>query len=168
MGGDEKRVEVGRVVSLEELIKLLNSEDGKGKVVFTNGCFDLLHLGHVRYLKEAKNLGDILIVGVNSDESVKKLKGEGRPILPEEARAEIISSLSFVDYVVIFAEETPEKLISLLKPDIHVKGGDYKGKEIPERRIVESYGGKVVLVDLVEGYSTTSIIEKIKKRCLKK
>jgi len=154
---------VGRVVSLEELIKLLNSKERKSKVVFTNGCFDLIHLGHVRYLKEAKNLGDILVVGVNSDESVRRLKGEGRPILPQEARAEIVSSFFFVDYVVIFGEETPEKLISLLKPDIHVKGGDYKEKEIPERRIVESYGGKVVLVDLIEGYSTTSIIEKIKK-----
>jgi glycerol-3-phosphate cytidylyltransferase len=163
VGGDEKKLEVGRVVSLEELIKLLNSKERKSKVVFTNGCFDLIHLGHVRYLKEAKNLGDILVVGVNSDESVRRLKGEGRPILPQEARAEIVSSFFFVDYVVIFGEETPEKLISLLKPDIHVKGGDYKEKEIPERRIVESYGGKVVLVDLIEGYSTTSIIEKIKK-----
>jgi glycerol-3-phosphate cytidylyltransferase len=163
VGGDEKRVEVGRVVSLEELIKLLNSKERKSKVVFTNGCFDLIHLGHVRYLKEAKNLGDVLVVGVNSDESVRGLKGEGRPILPQEARAEIVSSFSFVDYVVIFGEKTPEKLISLLKPDIHVKGGDYRKKEIPERRIVESYGGKVVLVDLIEGYSTTSIIEKIKK-----
>jgi glycerol-3-phosphate cytidylyltransferase len=154
---------VGRIVSLEELIKLLNSEERKSKVVFTNGCFDLIHLGHVRYLKEAKNLGDILVVGLNSDYSVKKLKGKGRPILPQEARAEIISSLSFVDYVVIFDEETPERLISLIKPDVHVKGGDYKGKEIPERKIVESYGGKVILVNMVKGYSTTSLIEKVKK-----
>jgi glycerol-3-phosphate cytidylyltransferase len=163
VGGDEKKTEVGRIVSLEELIKLLNSEERKSKVVFTNGCFDLIHLGHVRYLKEAKNLGDILVVGLNSDYSVKKLKGKGRPILPQEARAEIISSLSFVDYVVIFDEETPERLISLIKPDVHVKGGDYKGKEIPERKIVESYGGKVILVNMVKGYSTTSLIEKVKK-----
>ncbi len=163
MGGDEEKLELGKVVSLKELIKLLNFKEKKSKVVFTNGCFDLIHLGHVRYLKQAKNLGDVLVVGVNSDESVRRLKGKGRPILPQEARAEIISSFSFVDYVVIFGEETPEKLISLLKPDIHVKGGDYKGKEIPERRIVESYEGKVILVDLIEGYSTTSIIEKIKK-----
>jgi rfaE bifunctional protein nucleotidyltransferase chain/domain len=163
VGRDEKRGKVGKVVSLEELVKLLNAGERKRKVVFTNGCFDLIHLGHVRYLKEAKSLGDILVVGLNSDSSVKKLKGKGRPILPQEARAEIISSLSSVDYVVIFDEETPERLISLLKPDVHVKGGDYLGKEIPERRLVESYGGKVVLASKVEGYSTTSLIEKIKK-----
>ncbi len=153
---------MGEVVSLEELLKILNREERGKKIVFTNGCFDLIHLGHVRYLKKAKTFGDVLIVGLNSDSSVKRLKGKSRPIMPQTARAEVLAALNPVDYVVIFNEDTPERLISLIKPDVHVKGGDYEGKELPEKSLVESYGGEVVIVDEEEGYSTTSLIEKIK------
>ena len=129
------------------------------KVVFTNGCFDILHTGHVTYLNEAKRQGDILIVGVNSDKSVKKLKGETRPINSENDRAFVLDGLKAVDYTVIFNEDTPEELIS-----IHVKGGDYKKEDLPETKIVESYGGEVIILNFVEGKSTTNIIEKINKK----
>lgn len=132
------------------------------KVVFTNGCFDILHIGHVTYLTEAKRYGDILIVGVNSDSSVKKLKGPTRPINSENDRANLLSALKTVDYTVIFEEDTPESLIEYLKPSIHVKGGDYKKEDLPETKIVESYGGEVIILNFVEGKSTTNIINKIK------
>ncbi len=134
----------------------------KKKVVFTNGCFDLLHYGHIQYLKKAKALGDILVVGLNSDSSVKKLKGTGRPLVPEKERAEILSALEFVDYVTIFSEETPANLIRQVKPDILVKGGDYSLDEIVGRDFVQSCGGKVVTIPLVKGKSTTGLIRKIK------
>ncbi len=152
-----------KVRTLEELQALIGKFKLEGrKIVFTNGCFDLLHAGHIRYLKEAKSLGDILIVGLNSDSSVRKIKGLGRPYIGEAERAEILAALEFVDYVTIFDEETPNNLISKLKPDIHVKGGDYKGKYLPEAKIVESYGGKVVVVSKVPHKSTTALIERIK------
>ena len=138
-------------------------KNGK-KVVFTNGCFDILHAGHVTYLTEAKRQGDILIVGVNSDASVKRLKGETRPINSEYDRAFVLLGTKFVDYTVIFNEKTPEKLLDILKPDIHVKGGDYKKEDLPETKIVESYGGEVIILNFVEGKSTTNIIEKINKK----
>ncbi len=119
-------------------------------------------MGHTTYLSNAKKYGDILIVGINSDKSVKKLKGENRPINSEKDRAEIISSLKSVDYTVIFEEETPEELIAYLKPSVHVKGGDYKKEDLPETKIVESYGGVVVILNFVDGKSTTNIINKIK------
>lgn len=151
-----------KIKNREELSKIVeNLKKENKKIVFTNGCFDLLHLGHIRYLQEAKNLGDCLIVGLNSDSSVRALKGEKRPLVPQQERAEIISSLSCVDYVVIFDELTPENLILSLKPHLQVKGGDYKIEEIPERKAVESYGGKVVIVPYVKGYSTTNLVEKI-------
>ena len=134
------------------------------KVVFTNGCFDILHTGHVTYLNEAKRQGDILIVGVNSDKSVKKLKGETRPINSENDRSFVLDGLKAVDYTVIFDEDTPEELIACLKPAIHVKGGDYKKEDLPETKIVESYGGEVIILNFVEGKSTTNIIEKINKK----
>ncbi len=130
-------------------------------VVFTNGCFDILHVGHLRYLNEAKRQGDILIVGVNSDRSVKKLKGESRPINSELDRAEMLCGLKAVDYTVIFDEDTPEKLIEELKPSIHVKGGDYTKDDLPETKIVESYGGEVRILTFIEGKSTTNIVKKI-------
>lgn len=149
-------------IKLEELKKIVNKLKKEGKkVVFTNGCFDILHLGHVKYLDEAKKLGDILIIGVNSDDSVKVLKGRGRPIMPEEERAEILAALECVDYVVIFYETNPENLIAQLKPDIHVKGGDYTKDEIPESKLVESQGGKTVILKEIEGKSTSNIIQKI-------
>ncbi len=134
------------------------------KVVFTNGCFDILHVGHTTYLSNAKKCGDILIVGVNSDDSVKKLKGENRPINSEKDRAEILSSLKSVDYTVIFEEDTPEDLIAYLKPSIHVKGGDYKKEDLPETKIVESYGGEVIILNFVDGKSTTNTINKINQK----
>jgi D-beta-D-heptose 7-phosphate kinase/D-beta-D-heptose 1-phosphate adenosyltransferase len=133
------------------------------KIVFTNGCFDLLHVGHTRYLRNARELGDVLIVGLNSDSSVRKIKGEGRPIVPEGERAEVLASLACVDYVVVFEEDRPDSLLKSIRPHIHVKGGDYSIQDIPERKSVESHGGKVVILKKVEGHSTRSIIQKILK-----
>jgi D-beta-D-heptose 7-phosphate kinase/D-beta-D-heptose 1-phosphate adenosyltransferase len=135
----------------------------QGKVVvFTNGCFDLLHPGHVRYLAEARALGDALVVALNSDRSVRVLKGEGRPILSEEERAEVVAALEAVDYVIIFDEVTPRELIAALLPDVLVKGGDWPLDEIVGRQEVEAAGGKVIALPYVEGSSTTDIIERIK------
>ena len=127
-------------------------------MVFTNGCFDIIHRGHIECLKKAKGFGDLLIVGLNSDSSVKKLKGDKRPILPQDDRAEILASLGMVDYVCIFEEETPQKIISALIPDVLVKGGDYRKKKIVGREVVESHGGKVFTVEEVKGKSTKSMI----------
>ena len=128
------------------------------KVVFTNGCFDILHRGHVEYLSRAADMGDVLVVGLNTDASVKRLKGEGRPVNNEEARAMVLASLSFVDAVVLFDEDTPYELIKAVRPDVLVKGADYKKEEIVGYDIVTSYGGTVATVPLVEGYSSTKII----------
>jgi rfaE bifunctional protein nucleotidyltransferase chain/domain len=136
--------------------------DGK-KIVFTNGCFDIIHAGHTYYLKKAKELGDILIVGLNSDDSVRRLKGDERPLNNETDRAEVLLSLKPVDYVVVFTEDTPYELISRVKPDILVKGGDYAADEIVGADIVKANGGKVVVIPFVEGKSTSALVEKIKK-----
>lgn len=144
--------------NLKNLVDSLKKQNKK--IVFTNGCFDILHLGHVKYLEEAKNFGDILIVGVNSDESVRRLKGSTRPINPEFDRAYILSSLDMVDYVVIFEEDTPYNLIKIVEPDILVKGGDYRGKKVVGSDIAK----EVRLVDFVDGKSTTSIIERAKSK----
>lgn len=133
------------------------------KIITTNGCFDLLHLGHVEYLLEAKALGDVLICGINSDASVKKLKGPDRPIHNQEVRAKIIAALEAVDYVTVFDEDTPQQFLTLVRPAIHVKGADYSGKELPERKVVEAGGGKIVLLKFIDGYSTTGLLEKLKK-----
>ncbi len=147
---------------LGDLKPILNKYHQEGKkIVFTNGCFDILHIGHVRYLAEAKGLGDILVVGLNSDSSVRKLKGAGRPFVPVAERAEILASLRSVDYVVVFNEINPERLIREIRPDIHVKGGDYTISQIPEAKLVESLGGKVVIVEEVKGKSTSQIYQKI-------
>ncbi|NME35610.1 MULTISPECIES: D-glycero-beta-D-manno-heptose 1-phosphate adenylyltransferase [Fusobacterium] len=143
----------------KQLVEMLKTQNKK--VVFTNGCFDILHVGHLRYLNEAKRQGDILIVGVNSDSSVKKLKGESRPINNQYDRAEMLGGLKAVDFTVIFEEDTPEELIACLKPSIHVKGGDYTKDDLPETKIVESYGGEVRILSFVEGKSTTNIVKKI-------
>lgn len=135
----------------------------KKKIVFTNGCFDILHIGHIRYLQEAAKLGDMLIVGLNSDASVKRLKGEERPINNERDRAELLSALSFVDYVVIFEQDTPLELIKMVQPDVLVKGGDYSNEYVVGTNEVEDRGGKLVLIPFVDGKSTTNIINKIKK-----
>ncbi len=133
------------------------------KVVFTNGCFDILHLGHVDYLEKAARLGDRLVVGVNTDASVSRFKGEGRPIQDQDSRARILASLQFVDLVVLFDEDTPLELISELLPDILVKGSDYLAENIVGAEVVLKHGGVVETIDFVPGYSTTRIIEKIKK-----
>ena len=133
------------------------------KVVFTNGCFDILHVGHIRYLKKAKSLGDILIIGMNTDRSVKSFKGEKRPIVPENERAEVLSALEFVDYVVLFDEPDPLRLIETLKPDVLVKGADWAKEKIIGREIVENAGGRVVRVPMVPGASSTGVIERIIK-----
>ena len=130
------------------------------RVVFTNGCFDILHAGHVRYLAAARALGDVLILGLNSDASVRRLKGETRPVNSAEDRAEVVGALASVDYVVIFGEDTAEELIARVRPAVYAKGGDYTRETLPEARIVESYGGEVAFIPLVEGKSTTGIIER--------
>jgi len=138
-------------------------ETGK-KVVFTNGCFDLLHPGHVRYLQQARNLGDALIVALNSDRSVRELKGDKRPILTEDERAEVMAALACVDYVTIFDEPTPREIIAALLPDILVKGGDWGIDRIVGREEVEAAGGQVMSSPFVEGCSTTDVIERIARR----
>ena len=131
------------------------------KIVFTNGCFDIIHAGHVRYLTAAKNFGDVLIIGLNTDESVRRLKGASRPINNQADRAEVLLGLKAVDHVIYFGEQTAENLIAGVKPDIYVKGGDYTLETLPEAAIVQKYGGRVELVNLVAGRSTTNVIEKI-------
>jgi rfaE bifunctional protein nucleotidyltransferase chain/domain len=132
------------------------------KLVFTNGCFDMLHRGHIEYLAKAASFGEMLLVGLNTDTSVQKIKGAGRPLNDEQSRAVALASLLFVDAVVLFDEETPYELIKSVKPDVLVKGNDYKAEDIVGYDIVTNNGGQVITVDLVEGYSTTSLINKIK------
>lgn len=135
----------------------------KQKIVFTNGCFDILHRGHVEYLAQAANHGDVLVIGVNTDSSVKRIKGETRPVQDEYARAILLASLSFVTAIVLFDDDTPYNLIKRIQPDVLIKGSDYSIKDIVGSDIVMAKGGKVITIDFIEGYSTTSIIEKLKK-----
>jgi D-glycero-beta-D-manno-heptose 1-phosphate adenylyltransferase len=135
-------------------------KDGQ-RVVFANGCFDVLHVGHVRYLEGAKALGDVLVVAVNSDEQVRKQKGEGRPLMPQDQRAEIISALEAVDFVTIFEEPTVAELLLALKPDIHAKGTDYTVDTVPERDVVRSYGGRVAIAGDPKDHSSSGLIERI-------
>jgi rfaE bifunctional protein nucleotidyltransferase chain/domain len=132
-------------------------------IVFSNGCFDVLHLGHVEYLAKARDLGDILIVGLNSDDSVRRIKGAHRPVNNEDARAVTLAALSFVDAVVVFGEDTPLELIGLVQPNILVKGKDYEGKEIVGSDIVKANGGEIITIELTKGYSTTHTIELAQK-----
>jgi rfaE bifunctional protein nucleotidyltransferase chain/domain len=135
-------------------------------VVWTNGCFDLLHLGHVRSLQAARRLGDLMVVGLNSDQSVRRLKGPGRPIVPAEQRAEMLAALGCVDHVVIFDESTPEAMLRRLRPAVHCKGSEYApqaGRAVPEAALVESYGGRVEFLPLVPGFSTTSLIRRLRE-----
>jgi D-beta-D-heptose 7-phosphate kinase/D-beta-D-heptose 1-phosphate adenosyltransferase len=148
------------IVSLKKLKSIVEKlKKQNKKIVFTNGCFDIIHIGHITLLEKAKSLGDILVVGLNSDESVKKLKGKERPIVPQNERAKILDSIKYVDYVVVFDEITPYKVITEIKPDIIVKGKDYKLKEVVGWGIVP----KIVRINLVKDRSTTGIIEKIKR-----
>jgi len=151
------------VLTKEDAARILADEKKAGKkIVFTNGVFDILHIGHLRYLQEAGKLGDILVVGVNSDSSVKTLKGSDRPVNGENERAELLAGLKPVDYTVIFAEQTPVALLEALKPHIHVKGGDYRKEDLPETAVVEKNGGEVRILSFVPGKSTTGILKKIK------
>jgi rfaE bifunctional protein nucleotidyltransferase chain/domain len=155
---------ISKVLPAERLACELERYRSLGKkTVFTNGCFDLLHIGHVRYLQQARALGDLLVVAVNSDRSVRRIKGAPRPILPESDRAEIIASLSCVDFVTIFDEDDPLRVIELLEPDVLVKGGDWTPERIVGRDFVERRGGKVISLPLVPGVSTTALIQRISR-----
>jgi rfaE bifunctional protein nucleotidyltransferase chain/domain len=153
---------MGLVIGQQDLAQKIAEHRAKNKrIVTTNGCFDILHIGHARLLNAAKALGDILVVGINSDASVSRLKGPTRPVVPEQERAELLANLQSVDYVTIFPEDTPIELIKLIKPDVHVKGKDYSRSSLGEAPVVESLGGRVELIDLVPNSSTTNVITKI-------
>lgn len=154
-----------KIKGREELERILDDLKAKGRrIVFTNGCFDLLHVGHIRYLEKAKTLGDIMVVGVNSDRSVRHLKGPDRPILSERERAEILSGLSCVDYITIFDEADPLDLITTLRPHVLVKGGDWTREDVVGKEVVEGSGGKVIILPFVQGSSTSNLITTILKR----
>lgn len=150
---------VHKLITLRKARELFSPEFRKNSsIVFTNGCFDVLHRGHVYYLSKAREMGDVLVVGLNSDDSVSRLKGEGRPVNQQNARAEVLGALAMVDYIIIFEEDTPLDLIKNLKPDLLVKGGDYRVEDIVGYREVISHGGKVLTIPILEGYSSSSII----------
>jgi rfaE bifunctional protein nucleotidyltransferase chain/domain len=150
------------ILERTRLVARVAIERRKGvKIILANGCFDLFHVGHIRYLAGAKALGGCLIVGINSDEQVRRLKGENRPFMIETERAEIVSALKFVDYVTIFPEPTVEELIRAIRPDFHAKGTDYTTDSVPEREIVAEYGGRVAIVGDPKEHSSTELIEKI-------
>jgi rfaE bifunctional protein nucleotidyltransferase chain/domain len=153
---------MGKVVPFAKISQELASLKTK-KIVFTNGCFDWLHVGHIRYLQQARGLGDVLVVGVNSDDSVKRLKGPTRPVQNETDRAEILAALGSVDFTVIFSEDTPAKLIEAVRPAVLVKGGDWKIDQIVGAPFVQSYGGEVHSLQFVDGKSTSKLIEKAQK-----
>ncbi len=156
---------MGQVVTQDELILHVAARKRNGqRVVFTNGCFDLLHPGHIRCLEQARALGDLLVVAINSDLSVGQIKGDGRPVFPQQERAEILAALAAVDFVVVFDEPTPQPLIARLVPDVLVKGGDWGSDEIVGRQEVEAAGGRVVSIALEPGYSTTGILKQIRSR----
>lgn len=160
---------MGEVLSQDEVTQKLaayreheNLHSGRqSKIVSTNGCFDLLHVGHLRYLQQARHLGDKLIIALNTDASVKRLKGDSRPILPESERAELLAGLDCVDWVVLFDEDTPDNILRKIKPDIHVKGGDYTEESLPETPVLKEVGAEIKFLPFIEGRSTSSIIDKI-------
>jgi rfaE bifunctional protein nucleotidyltransferase chain/domain len=155
----------GKIKSLGQLVRIRAGLKQRGEtVVFTNGCFDIVHVGHLELLEAAKRTGDVLVVALNSDSSVRKLKGRGRPLTPEADRARLLAGFSCVDYVVIFKEQTPRLVIEALKPDVLIKGADYRIDEIVGGVFVKEYGGRVVTVPLVKGRSTTAIIAKIAEK----
>jgi len=151
-----------KILSFEEIAEVCDSIRKKSEsIVTSNGCFDILHQGHVKYLQDASEFGDRLIIGINSDSSVKRIKGKDRPVNNEESRASIISSLGFVDYCVIFSQDTPVELLKLIRPDVHVKGGDYEMNELIEKDTVEKHGGVVKIIPEVRGFSTTDLLKSI-------
>lgn len=154
---------MGRVVSEADLVQLVAHDRAAGlKVAFANGCFDLLHVGHVRYLEAARREGDRLVVAVNADASVRGLKGPGQPIMPDAARAELVAALRAVDYVVVFADRTVERLLLLLTPDVHCKGTDYTIDTVPEREVVRRYGGRVAVVGDPKDHSTRDLLSRLR------
>ena len=159
---DELFHEVNKIQTQDTIEKALSNQRDK-KIVFTNGCFDILHIGHIRYLKEAKAKGDILVLGLNSDESVSRLKGPSRPVNKQQDRIDMLAEMEFIDYVVVFEEDTPYNVITKVKPDILVKGGDYEPDKIVGADFVRSRGGSVEVIPFVEGKSTTNIINAMKR-----
>jgi len=154
-----------RILDRDSLITRVTAEKAKGsRIVLANGCFDVLHAGHIRYLKGARSLGDVLVVAINADAQVAKLKGEGRPVLADRERAELVASLEAVDWVSIFDEPTVTELLLLLKPDVHAKGTDYTEETVPERDVVRSYGGSVAIVGDPKNHSTTEIMETVSRK----
>ncbi|MDW7709858.1 MAG: D-glycero-beta-D-manno-heptose 1-phosphate adenylyltransferase [Deferrisomatales bacterium] len=155
-----------KILAVPSLLEALEPRRRAGeRLVFTNGCFDILHPGHVTYLEAARDLGDLLVVGLNSDESVRRLKGASRPLLPQDDRATVLAGLRSVDFVVTFEEDTPLRLIQELVPDVLVKGGDWPVEGIVGREVVEAAGGRVVTIPFLEGRSTTGIVERVLERC---
>jgi D-beta-D-heptose 7-phosphate kinase/D-beta-D-heptose 1-phosphate adenosyltransferase len=153
---------MNKMMDLETLKKNIDMLRENGKIIaFTNGCFDILHVGHVRYLKEARNTADVLVLALNSDASVREIKGEKRPLVGEDERAEVLAALECVDFITIFSEPTPLALINLIKPDILIKGGDWPEEKIVGRDEVRKWGGRVVVIAEVKGKSTTNIVDKI-------
>jgi rfaE bifunctional protein nucleotidyltransferase chain/domain len=161
---EEQRTEAAaRILERNRLIARVAIARKKGaRIVFANGCFDILHVGHVRYLEAARSLGDLLVVGINDDEQVRRLKGEGRPFVTERERAEVVASLRAVDFVTIFHEPTVAELLLALRPDIHAKGTDYAEDTVPERDVVRSYGGRVAIVGDPKNHSSTETIRKVR------
>ena len=159
---------MNKLKDIDKLKTIIERERGKGKkIVFANGCFDILHVGHIRYLKEAKELGDLLIVAINSDSSAKRLKGDGRPVTPENERAEIVAAIEYVDYVIVFNEPNVSNLLLTLKPDIHAKGTDYTENSVPEVDTVRAYGGSVAITGDKKERSSTNLISNIKSQISK-
>ncbi|MGN0192473.1 MAG: D-glycero-beta-D-manno-heptose 1-phosphate adenylyltransferase [Candidatus Gastranaerophilaceae bacterium] len=153
-----------KLVSKTQLSQILTKlRNEKKTIVMTNGCFDILHVGHVRYLQKTKTFADVLILALNSDKSVRAIKGEGRPINNENDRAEVLSALECVDYVVLFDENSPAELLKFVKPDVYTKGADYTLETLPETKVVQGFGGRIEFIDFVEGKSTTNVIAQIKK-----
>lgn len=152
---------MGRTVTLRGLVRELEPLRKKKKIVFTNGCFDIIHAGHVRYLKKARSLGGVLVVGLNSDSSVRSIKGQTRPIVPQRERAEVLSALECVDFVVVFDEPTPLRLIEAIRPDVLAKGADWAARDIVGAEAVKKGGGRVARITLVKGRSTTNIIRRV-------
>ena len=152
------------ILSEKALEIALARERERGRTIaFANGCFDVLHVGHIRYLQDAKKEADVLVVGVNGDDSVRELKGEGRPVMPAAERAEIIAAIEGVDYVTIFDERSPARLLGVLKPDVHCKGTDYTADSVPERDVVRAYGGRVAIVGDTREHSTSELLKKLRR-----
>ena len=155
---------MNKILEREALRNKLEALRKKGKrIAFTNGCFDILHVGHVRYLREAKKTADVLVLAINSDASVRSIKGEKRPLMTENERAEVLAALEFIDFVTIFPELTPLELINYLKPDVLIKGGDWPEEKVVGREEIKKWGGRVAIIPEVEGKSTTNVVEKIRK-----